>query len=185
MTDDPVLAQLARVNPEPHPLPDPADDQLFALILDRPATAPQRHRSPARILVPVLSAAVVIAVVFVFARAGGTHRATAPAASAGTQRIVLRVVPNTAPVTAAGVRTEVAILREHLNALGVAPSASVRQIGRDEIAVVYPGTHPLIPRDGLASSPARRSGLPTGRTTSSRPTGGPSPHSYPVAAPGC
>ncbi|MFZ0042149.1 MAG: hypothetical protein WAK93_12645 [Solirubrobacteraceae bacterium] len=143
MTDDPVLAQLARANPEQHPRCDPADDQLLAAILDQPAIGPRRRRSPARILVPVLSAAVVIAVVFVFARAGGTHRTTGPATSAGTQRIVLRVVPDTAHVTAVGVRTEIAILREHLNALGVAPSASVRQIGRDEIAVVYPGAHPL------------------------------------------
>jgi hypothetical protein len=143
MTDDPVLGQLARANPEPHSLSDPADEQLLSAILDRPATAPQRRGSPARILVPVLSAAVVIAVVFVVARAGGTHRTTAPATPAATQRIVLRVVPDTAQVTAAGVRTEVAVLREHLDALGVARSASVRQIGRDEIAVVYPGADPL------------------------------------------
>jgi len=145
MTDDPVLAELARANPEPHPRCDPADEQLLAAILDRPAIPPRRPRSPARILVPVLSAAVVIAVVFVFVRAGGTHRTAAPATSAATQRIVLRVVPDPAPhVTAAGMRSEVALLREHLNALGVAPrSVSVRQIGRDEIAVVYHGAHPL------------------------------------------
>jgi hypothetical protein len=40
-------------------------------------------------------------------------------------------------------RSEVALLREHLEALGVARSASVRQIGRDEIAVVYHAAHPL------------------------------------------
>ncbi len=145
MTDDPVLAELARANPEPHPRSDPADEQLLAAILDRRAIPPRRHRSPGRILVPVLSAAVVIAVAFVFVRAGGTHRTAAPATSAVTQRIVLRAEPALPGlhVTAAGMRNEVALLRERLNALGIAQSASVRQIGRDKIAVVYHGAHPL------------------------------------------
>jgi len=145
MTDDPVLAQLARANPEPHPRSDPADDQLLAAILNRRAIPPRRRRSPADILAPVLSAAVVIAVAFVFVRAGGTHRPATPATSAATQRIVLRAEPALPGlhVTAAGMRSEVALLREHLNALGIAQSASVRQIGRDEIAVAYHGAHPL------------------------------------------
>ncbi len=71
MTDDPVLVELARANPEPHPRSDPADEQLLAAILDRPAIPRRRGRSPARVLVPALSAAVVIAVAFVFVRAAG------------------------------------------------------------------------------------------------------------------
>lgn len=144
MTDDPVLAELARANPEPHPRSDPADAQMLAAILNRRAIPPRRRRSP-DILAPVLSAAVVIAVAFVFVRAGGTHRPATPATSAPTQRIVLRAEPALPGlhVTAAGMRSEVALLREHLNALGIAQSASVRQIGRDEIAVAYHGAHPL------------------------------------------
>lgn len=145
MTDDPVLAELARANPEPHPRLDPADAQLLVAILNRRAIPGQHRSSPAHILVPVLSAAVALTVALAFVRAGGTHRPAAPATSAVTQRIVLRAErqPPGPPVTGAGMRNEVALLREHLNALGIAQSASVRQIGRDKIAVVYRGAHSL------------------------------------------
>jgi hypothetical protein len=96
---------------------------------------------------PILaSVAVVIAVVVVAVGAGGTHRTAAPATSAATHRIVLRAESQSRPgphVTAAAMRSEIALLREHLNALGIAGSTSVRQIGRDEIAVAYHRAHPL------------------------------------------
>ena len=184
MTDDPVLAELARANPEPHPRSDPADEQLLAAILDTPATPPRRSKSLARFLVPGLSAAVVIAVVFAFARTGGTDRSATPLVSAGAQRIVLRVEPEPpVHVTAAGMRREVALLREHLNALGIAPSASVRQIGRDEIVVAYHGAHPFdrptlvqlltIPQIAFADWEGNLI-APDGRTVASQlPGGGP------------
>jgi hypothetical protein len=142
MTDDSLLTELARANPEPHSRSEAADAQMLAAILETPATPPRRRRSPARMLLPGLSVAVVIAVAFVFARAGGTDRSTTPAESAVPQLIVLRVEPEPpGHVTAAGMRREVALLREHLQALGVA--GSVRQIGRDEVAVAYQAAHSL------------------------------------------
>jgi SecD/SecF fusion protein len=144
-TDDPVVSALSRTNPEPAPVPGPGAEALLARIVAEaaadpaPATA-RTPRHPARVLVPLTSVAVVLAVIAVLVAVGSPPTARAPG-SAG-ERIVYRASPTPlAPhVTPATLRREVTVLRAHARSAGL-PVERVALAGHDEIAVTFsPGS---------------------------------------------
>jgi hypothetical protein len=148
-TDDPVLDELARANPEPAPTPGPETEVLLARILAEAESAPIRtpesaaeslRRHPARVLVPLTSVAVVLAVIAVLVAVGSHPTARAP--GAGGDRIVYRASPTplVPHVTLATLRHEVTVLQAHARAVGL-PVARVALTGHDEIAVTFaPGS---------------------------------------------
>jgi SecD/SecF fusion protein len=141
MTDDPVLAALSRANPEPAPVPGPEAEALLARILAEAEAEPtpgttRARRHPARVLVPLTSVAVVLALVVVLVVAG-THPAQRTLGAAGA-RIVYRVQPTPLipHLTPAALRHEVAVLRAHARSAGL-PVERVALAGHDEIAVTF------------------------------------------------
>lgn len=153
MTNDPVVAELARANPEPHPRSDPADDQLLAAILDTPATQVRarggvppraRWRSPLGILAPALSLVVVAAVVIVFL---SVRKSSPPASSSGTGvELVFRAEPTvqTPVVTHASLARTIEVMRQRAAAIG-ASGGSFHASGSDQITVRLPAG-PNLPR---------------------------------------
>jgi SecD/SecF fusion protein len=133
-SDDPVLTALADANPVPAGV-KPGDqeraeaERIRSRVLSSPP--PSRHR--ARVIAPLVSTLVVLAVVAVFLRAGGTGHSAAPAHS--RTKVVLQVFPTaqTPVLSRTAMTSEAQIIRDRLRPLGA--SFRVTVIGGDRIAV--------------------------------------------------
>jgi preprotein translocase subunit SecD len=141
-TDDPVLDELARANPEPDPgMATSAHDadRLLARIIAEPPAGPGRtRRQRARLLVPVMSVAVVIAVLAVFLRTGGHQRGHAGAGGATTQ-LVFRVTPAPRSFDSPSLALKLGLsqLRIRLRSAGLS-GGQVAASGAHEITVTVP-----------------------------------------------
>jgi SecD/SecF fusion protein len=150
-TDDPVVSALSRTNPEPAPVPGPDAEALLARILAEAEAEPEAEpepapatirtrRHPARVLVPLASVVVVLALVAVLLVAGSHPAHRAP--GVGGERIVYRALPTplVPQVTPTTLRHEVAVLQAHARSAGL-PVKRVALAGHDEIAVTLtPGS---------------------------------------------
>ncbi len=144
-TDDRVLAQLTDANPHPRDkIADASEDAraqaMLAAIMAQPAAErPLRHlernrtRTGLRVLAPVLSLVVVVAVTAVLLHAGTGRHSTAVGGTADGVVLKLHPTPAVPRVTAAAVGEEIQILRARLRSLGAAGVRFTR--AGDEIVV--------------------------------------------------
>ena len=159
-TDDRVLAELTDANPHPRDsVADASEDAraqaMLAAIMAQPAGEPQlghleRDRTPTgwRVLAPVLSLVVVVAVTAVLLHAGtGRHSA---AGGQAADEVVLKLHPTPAAprVTAAAVGEEIQILRARLRYLGTVGTRFTRA-----------GNEIVVRSRAIATSPLARAEL--------------------------
>ncbi|HTU28224.1 MAG TPA: hypothetical protein VMF07_02505 [Solirubrobacteraceae bacterium] len=144
-TDDRVLEVLADANPHPRGgIPrasqDPRAQAMLAEILAQPVAEPpfrrRRHegaRIGIRVLAPVLSLAVVLAVTAVLLHAGSGRHSVASGGTADEVVLRLQPTPGVPRVTNAAVNEEIQILGARMKLLGSAPVRFSR--AGDEIVV--------------------------------------------------
>lgn len=133
-SDDPVLMALSDANPVPAGV-KPADQEraVAERIRRRVLSSPPPSRHGARVVAPLLSTLVVLAVVAVFLRAGGSGQSAAPAQNRTT--VVLQVFPTaqTPVLSRTAMGREAQVVRERLRS--ARGSFRVTVVGGDRIAV--------------------------------------------------
>jgi preprotein translocase subunit SecD len=146
VTDDRAVDELIDANPHPRggiadPSEDPRAQAMFAAIMARPAAdRPPRHlerdrtHAGVRVLAPVLSLVVVVAVTAVLLHVGSGRHSTAGGGTAGEVVLSLHPTPAVPRATAAAVGEEIQILRARMRSLGTGPGVRFTRAG-DEIVV--------------------------------------------------
>lgn len=132
ITEDPVIAELARANPVPRAAkPGPEDRFQADRVMNRVLSAPPRARKRPPILAPLASAIAVVAVVAVAFTIGGSGHGGAPAGR-GFQ-IVLQAQPAAQTVTPAALSREVTIVGDRLAT--VSSGFTVKSSGADRLVI--------------------------------------------------
>jgi preprotein translocase subunit SecD len=134
IADDPLLAEIEDANPVPRSAkPEPRHRLEADRVLERVLARPPRRHSPWRIVAPVASVLVVVAVVAAAFRIGGPH-GSRTGGKHGLQ-VVLQAEPTPqAPVvTPDALSRTVEIVRQRLDAL--APGFTVEALGPDRVVV--------------------------------------------------
>ncbi len=139
MTDhDPVIAAVAAHNPvDPSRPPDPRDRATAEAIRRRVMEAPTSSRRRPRLIIPAVSAAVVIGVIAVFLGVGGHRGTETPAARGGPDTVVFQALPTprTPTITATAVTREVQVVRARLGS--VPGGVRVAAAGADRLRVTF------------------------------------------------
>jgi SecD/SecF fusion protein len=131
---DPVIGALADANPVPRTAaPGPLERAEADRILRRVVSSPPRSRHRAALLVPVLSTLVVLAVVAVVLRSGGTGHNVALSPNAIKLTLQVQPTPQTPVISPAAMSRELHILRARL--ASVPGSYRVTATGGDRIMV--------------------------------------------------
>lgn len=133
IANDPLLAELEDANPVPRISKHGPQDRIEAgRVLQRVLAAPPRRRRSWRVLAPVASALVVVAVVVAAFSVGGPS-------TSGTAIHSLQIVlqaeptPQTPVLTPAAMSRAVAIVRKRLDAL--TPGFTVQVAGADRVVI--------------------------------------------------